>query len=209
MPVTGATHFVRPDAGGLSRDPETIRSHLMPGASDEQLLREAVSLSLDAARDEAAVVVNVTITNDGTGHHVPTDSPLRHLILVIAATDASGAPLEQTAGPTVPEWGGVGDPADGHYAGLPGTGYAKILEEIWTGSSPTGAYWNPTRVVSDNRIAALASDTTEYEFAAPASGGASITAILLYRRAFIELTEQKGWETADIEMARATIDLEE
>ena len=30
MPKTGATVFVRPDAGGLERDPQTIRSHLMP-----------------------------------------------------------------------------------------------------------------------------------------------------------------------------------
>ena len=206
MPVTGATHFVRPDAGGLARDPATIRSHLMPGASDEELLRNAVTIAVDAVRGQN-IEVSVTITNDKTGHHVPTDSPLRHVILLISATDAAGRSLEQLAGPRVPEWGGVGDPATGHYGGLPGTAYAKILEELWTEVSPTGAYWNPTRIIADNRIAAFAGDTTSYEFAAPADGVATIEATLLFRRAFIDLMEQKGWDVPDVEMARITVDL--
>ncbi|NNC76179.1 MAG: hypothetical protein HKN93_11810 [Acidimicrobiia bacterium] len=206
MPVTGATHFVRPDAGGLARDPATIRSHLMPGASDEELLRNAVTMTAEAARNGDKLTVTVTITNDRTGHHVPTDSPLRHMILLISATDEAGISLDRLSGPVVPDWGGVGDPTTGHYAGLPGTAYAKVLEELWTGVSPTGAYWNQTRVLSDNRIAALASDTTRYEFVVGTDGRVEVTATLLFRRAFIDLMEQKGWNVADIEMARVVID---
>ncbi|NNF69017.1 MAG: hypothetical protein HKN01_04540, partial [Acidimicrobiia bacterium] len=190
MPVTGATHFVRPDAGGLERDPETIRSHLMPGASDEQLLRNAVTMTAEADREGEVIGVTVTITNDRTGHHVPTDSPLRHLILLVTATDTNGNSLDLVSGPVVPEWGGVGDTASGNYAGLPGTAYAKVLEELWTEASPTAAYWNQTRVLSDNRIAALASDTTRYEFVAPFSNDVTIEVALLFRRAFIELMDQ-------------------
>ncbi len=208
MPKTGATVFVRPDAGGLERDPETIRSHLMPGASDEELLRGAVTVSATATREGPGVAAEVTIENTGAGHHVPTDSPLRHLILLVTASDAAGTVLRLVDGPVLPDWAGIGDPETGHYAGLPGIAYAKVLEELWTGVAPTGAYWNPTRVVSDNRIAALDSNTTRYEFAAPPGGPVTVEVTLLFRRAFLDLMEQKGWAVPDIEMARHTLEVE-
>ena len=74
------------------------------------------------------IIVTVSITNDQTGHHVPTDSPLRHLILLVQATDGQGQALPQLDGPTVPEWGGVGDPAQGYYAGLRGPATNAALE---------------------------------------------------------------------------------
>jgi hypothetical protein len=95
----------------------------------------------------------------------------------------------------------VGDPSDGYYAGLPGTAYARILQELWTEVAPTGAYWNPTRVLSDNRIPALGTDTTHYTFeAAGLEGPFTVRARLLFRRAFIELMDWKGWEVPDILM---------
>ena len=93
----------------------------------------------------------------------------------------------------MPEWGGP-------QAGLPGKAYAKVLEELWTGVSPTGAYWNPTRVVSDNRLAALAADTSTYVFAAPPDGQAAVKVTLLFRRAFSALMAQKDWQIPDIVM---------
>ncbi len=199
MPSGDATHFALAEKGGLERDPATIFSHRMPGASDEKLLQNAVTMEVSTEREGDQLVVTVTITNNLTGHHVPTDSPLRHLILLVQATDSDGNLLHQDDGPTVPTWGGEGDPAAGYYAGLPGTAYAKILEDVWTGISPTGAYWNPTRVVSDNRIPAMGSDTTVYTFAMP-EDEASVEVELLFRRAFIELADWKGWEMADILM---------
>jgi hypothetical protein len=44
MPPTGADHFVRPDKGGETRDPATIFSHLMPGAMNENLLQNSVTM---------------------------------------------------------------------------------------------------------------------------------------------------------------------
>jgi hypothetical protein len=113
--------------------------------------------------------------------------------------------LTQISGPAVPEWGGVGDPSLGYYAGLPGAAYAKILEELWTEISPTGAYWNMTRLVSDNRIAAFATDETAYAFTAPATGDVSVEVTLLFRRAYKMLMDQKGWDVPDIVMARSTL----
>ncbi|MBS1249315.1 MAG: hypothetical protein MAG431_00891 [Chloroflexi bacterium] len=210
MPPSGATHFVRPEKGGLERDPATIFSHRMPGASDEELLQNAVSLDVETQSTNPQLAVTVTITNDQTGHHVPTDSPLRHMILLVDVTGPDGNPLPLVEGPTVPAWGGLTEAnresypslAARDYAGKPGTAYAKILQELWTEVSPTGAYWNPTRVLSDNRIPALGSDTTVYVFEASGidTSEVSIRVRLLFRRAFLDLMAQKGWDVEDVVM---------
>ena len=121
------------------------------------------------------------------------------------ATDADANPLTQLDGPAVPEWGGVGDPEQGYYAGLPGKAFAKVLEELWTEISPSGAYWNPTRVLSDNRLAAFATDTSTYTFTAPTEGEVTVEVTLLFRRAFKELMDQKGWDVPDIVMEQVAL----
>jgi len=207
MPSAGVEFFARLEKGGLKRDPKTIVSHRMPGARDLDLLQNAVSLSLEAERTPEGIRVRTNIFNDRTGHHVPTDSPLRHLILVVRAYAGNGSRLSLKAGPVLPEWCGSGDPADGCYAGLPGKVYVKLLEEIWTGVSPTGAYWNPTRVVMDTRIGAFQSDAGEFLFVAPDSADVRIEAVLLYRRAFKKLMEIKGWNEPDIVMESAAVSI--
>jgi hypothetical protein len=205
MPHLGTDHFALPDQGGAARDPQTIFSHRMPGASDQTLLQNAVALEASVRREGQQILVDVTLTNDRTGHHVPNDSPLRQMLLLVQAQGSDGAALELIDGPVLPEWSGVGDPQEGYYAGLPGVGYAKILMEIWTGLSPTGAYWNPTSIVSDNRLPASGSDSSRYTFAAPADGTATVKVTLLFRRAFITLAEQKGWDVPDILMAQTVL----
>lgn len=200
MPPSGAEYFARPDQGGLHRPNTLIPGHRMPGASDGELLSNAVSMDLQARRSREQLTVTVEITNDQTGHHVPTDSPLRHLILLIFATGEDGRRLEQTSGATLPDWAGVGNPAEGNYAGLPGKAFAKILEEEWTHIQPSGAYWNPTRIVSDNRIAAMAADRTTVAFKVESEGRITVEAKLLFRRAFRKLAVQKAWTDADIIM---------
>ena len=210
MPHLGATYFALPGKGAAQRDPQTIFSHRMPGAADETLLQNAVTMSVDAYRAGDKITVTVTILNDKTGHHVPTDSPLRQLILLVNATDGQGQALSLRDGPTVPEWGGVGDPNQGYYAGLPGRAFAKILMELWTEVTPSGAYWNPTRIVSDNRIPALGSDTSTYVFQTSEvlkTSEVFVRVTLLFRRAFKELMDQKGWDALDIVMAQQTINL--
>jgi hypothetical protein len=195
---------VAPDGmGGVERDPLTIHAHTFPGAADVGLLQNAVTMDMDAERVEETIHVEVRITNDLTGHHVPTDSPLRHLILLVEAEVSGGRPLELLEGDILPEWCGAGDPDEGCYAGLPGRAYAKVLMELWTEICPSGSYWNPTIPVSDNRLAAYAPETSRYVFAAPSNGEARVTARLFYRRAYIELADQKGWEIPDIMMEKA------
>jgi hypothetical protein len=209
MPTGKNDHFARLDKGGVIRDPQTIFSHLMPGASDVELLQNSVTMNVDADIEGERLVVDVQIENDKTGHHVPTDSPLRQLILLVNATDENGQTLSLLEGETIPDWGGVGDPNLGYYASLPGKGYAKILSELWTELEPSGSYWNPTRIVSDNRIAAFESDISTYVFTMPKTGTVDIKITLLFRRAFRELMDQKGWDIPDILMEQATLIVEE
>lgn len=205
MPAGRNNHFARLDKGGVIRDPNTIFSHRMPGAADEELLRNAVSMDVKVKRQPRQIVVAVTITNDRTGHHVPTDSPLRHLILVVKVVDTECKVIRQSDGPKIPEWGGIGDPGQGYYAGLPGKIFAKVLEELWTEVSPSGAYWNPTRILSDNRLAAFATDTSSYTFAASTDQEITVDVKLLFRRAFIDLINQKDWDSQDIVMRHKRI----
>jgi hypothetical protein len=192
---------VAPGAGGVERDPMIIQPHLQLGAMDEGFLRGAQTMSVAAERDGDNLVVRVSITNDNTGHHIPTDSPLRQLILLVQASDGQGQSLPLLQGGVLPEYAGQGDPEEGYYAGLPGKVFARVLEELWTEVSPTGAYWNPTRVVSDSRLAAMTTDTSEYVFDSPVEGDAVIEVTLFFRRAFKTLADQKGWDDADIVVA--------
>ena len=105
----------------------------------------------------------------------------------------------------IPEWGGVGPTAD-DYAGRPGKGYAKVLEERWTGIVPTAAYWRPTILREDTRLPAGAADVTRYEFAGPGgSRDVTIAAKVVYRRAFKDLAIRKGWQAPDILMATSRV----
>lgn len=198
MPPVNYQYFVFPEEGGLPRDPTRIHNHQMPGAADEALLQNAVTMTTTAQLQDDQVLVEVRITNDQTGHHVPTDSPLRHLILVVQATDAHGNRLPLRAGPVLPDWAG-------DYAGQPGRAYAKILQDEWTGETPTGAYWRPVRIVADTRLAAFTTDVSRYTFRAPANQPVTVEARLIFRRAFQQLAELKGWDDPDIVMEQTKI----
>jgi hypothetical protein len=207
MQRSGAEIFTHPEKGGLKRDPITIASHRMPGARDVDLLQNAVSLTLEAELFPEGIRVRTKLVNDRTGHHVPTDSPLRHLILVVRAYGSGASQLSLKAGPVLPEWCGSGNPSDGNYAGLPGKVFVKLLEEMRTGVSPTVAYWNPTRIVMDTRLGAFESDEGEFLFIAPDSGDVRIEAVLLYRRAYRKLIDLKGWHEPDIVMESAAVSI--
>ena len=144
----------------------------------------------------------MSITNSGAGHHVPTDFPGRQLILVLSAEDEQGQPLQLTDGSTVPEWGGA-------EAGLPGTAFAKVLQDVETGESPVVSYWKQTQIESDNRIPALETDTSNYYFSIqPGDEKIIITANLKFRRLFQDLADEKGWDMPDVLMEEDTLDLD-
>lgn len=200
MPPTGDSYYALPAQGGLPHPPETIPSHLQLGATAAELLQNTVTMTLSARQNGRFLQVAVTITNTGAGHHVPTDHPGRHLLLSVTAESAGGQPLALHTGPTIPDWGG-------NQAGQPGQIYAKILADSHTGEAPVVSYWKQTFISRDNRIPALAEDTTYYTFSAPDPGAATVSAQLLFRRIFQPLRESKGWDAPDIIMAQVDTSL--
>ncbi len=200
MPVTAAATFASPEKGGLRRRPGAIFNHRMPGAADAGLLQDTAKLTVRATRRAGRIVVTVRVTNEKAGHHIPTDHPARNMLLVVSATGAKGTELEHLGKQVLPDWAGAGSAPD-DYAGRPGKGYAKVLEELWTEVSPTAAYWRQTVLRDDTRLPALATDETHYEFRAPKRPQRiTVRAKLIFRRAFKKLARQKKWRTKDILM---------
>jgi hypothetical protein len=177
----------------------------MTGVRDEAFMRASVAMTLTANQGPDGVLAEVAITNVGAGHHIPTDSPLRNMILVVTARDAQGNALSYLGDQVVPEWGGEGPIEAGNYAGLPGKGFAKVLED-WDGAAPAPQWRNGIRIASDTRIPARAIDRSTYVFAAPADGNpAEVEARLIFRRAFKPWMDAKGWNEPDLVMAQAKL----
>jgi len=174
MPPTGDDTVCTILFPPLFRDPDTIRSHTILGTTPE-FLENAVELDMTVAQAGMDIDVDVDITNSLTGHHVPTGVTIRNMILLVEAwadgDDPLTDPLVHLGTQVVHDLGGIGDPAQGYYAGLPATG-----------------------ILFDNRIPALATDSSSYSFLVPAVGSTvHVRARLIYRRSFRFLTDAKQW----------------
>jgi MYXO-CTERM domain-containing protein len=187
----------------LGRPDGDVRSHRILGTTAE-FLENALSVTMEADIVGDSVEVKVEITNDQTGHHVPTGVTIRNMILLVEASQASdGEPLEHTGSTVIHNLGGcepssapgecLAAPDQGYYGGLPGRLYGKInISEA--GGSPT-FFTDAVAIVDDNRIAALATDTTNYSFAVPAdSGDLEVRARVIYRRSWRALVDGKDWQ---------------
>jgi len=197
MPPNGDTTFALPEQGGLQHPPESIPSHLQLGAASQSLLQDTMDLDVAVEAAGGRLDVTVAVTNSGAGHHVPTDHPGRHLLLVVSAEDASGQPLTQLIGPTVPVWGGS-------YAGLPGVGFAKVLQDVETGEAPVISYWKQALIESDNRIVALETDVSTYTF--QLNGAAATVSVKVYfRRLFEPIADRYGWDLGEVVMEERVV----
>ena len=177
----------------LGRPDGDVRSHRILGTTAE-FLENALSVSMDAEIVGDSLEVEVAITNDQTGHHVPTGVTIRNMILLVEAWQQSdGTALAHTGSTVIHDLGGVGDPAEGYYAGLPGRLYGKInIAE--NGTTPT-FFTDAVAIVDDNRIPALATDMTNYTFEIPSgSGDLEVRARVIYRRSWRALVDGKNWK---------------
>ena len=199
MPISDAEYFVDPEAGGLLREGQ-IHIHTMPGASDEELLQNSAAMTATAFISDGVLSVDVAVTNDKTGHHLPTGAPMREVLLVVEAVGDTGEPLPLVSGETLPEWAG-------DYAGDAGKAFEKLLQDEWTGEMPTGAYWRPVSIVSDTRLPAKATDETHYLFDAQGVESGAVDVRLIFRRTFQALAEQKGWNDPDILMEQNVLEV--
>jgi len=189
-------HMPTVDAGEIcsvadvSRDVSQIHSHRFEGTTPE-FLRRAVALDVDATTDGDRLSIDVSVANVGAGHHVPTGVTIRNLILVVEAATGDGETLERLEGPVVPNWGGVGDPADGNFATLPGKGYARVLVDEFLVEN---VLFTEAVQAFDNRIPAGERDDSRYVFALPdrwQKRDVRVHVRLYYRRAFKPLADQR------------------
>lgn len=195
MPPSGKDTVCNALFPPLVRDPETIRSHKILGTTPE-FLENAVDLVMTVNQSDSTVDVQIDITNSMTGHHVPTGVTIRNMILLVEAWTDGGDPLDDAlislGTQTVHDLGGVGDPAQGYYAEMPGKFFGKVNHDA-SMSGPT-FFTDATGILFDSRIPALATDSTNYSFLAPAEGQTvQVRARLIYRRSFRFLTDAKGW----------------
>ena len=206
MAPDGVTTNFAPGKGGVERDPYTIPSHSQPGSRDPDFLSRAVTMTLSAEQRTDTLMVRAVVVNDQTGHHVPAGRPSRNMILLVNAVDTASVPMPQIGGEQVPSWGGEGDITEQNYAGEPGKGFAKVMEDF-NGISPAPS-WRPSRILSDNRIAAFAADTSYYAYRIPEGvEHLSISARLFYRRFYKPWMDEKRFEIPDILMAHEALDV--
>jgi hypothetical protein len=199
MPATDAAYSVPPEFGGVARPGYRYHDHKMASTDSRTLMLSALTLKQQAERDGDRLLVSVSVANENTGHAVPTDAPIRSVILLVEAFDSAGTPLRVQSAPLLQEWAG-------DYARRAGRGYAKILKDLWTGESPTAAYWRQVEIQEDTRLLPMMTDTSEYVFDAP-TGAATIKTRLIYRPAFYALAQQKGWPNEDIVMQESTTEI--
>jgi len=100
-------------------------------------------------------------------------------------------------GSRLPDWAGKGNTEDGNYAGLPGTVFAKILED--DAGNIHVPFWRATRIAEDSRIRPKDSVVLKFEFAIrQANDEPSALAKLIYRPVIRPLAKIKNWPVKDI-----------
>jgi nitrate/TMAO reductase-like tetraheme cytochrome c subunit len=185
---------------GVIRPADQRHRHTFIGAT-ANTLPQAITLDFSSQTQGQELAVSVTVRNAGAGHAFPTGVSIRNAVLVISAKTRSGVALQRLSGPVVPAWANDDVPGvqSGDFAGLPGRGYAKILEGRINGQGPVVRpvlFIDAEAVAEDSTIAAGAEDVSNYRFALPAgvtSAQVDVEARLLYRRAFRALAVTKNW----------------
>lgn len=211
MKPDGQTNqFAVASEGGIVRRPETVPTHAFPGRDDPAFMRSGIEAASTANVEGDRLHVQVSLRNTVGGHHIPTGSPMRNMVLLVEARDASGRSLPQIVGGKLPAWAGEGPQELGNYAGLPGKGYAKILStptaypadpRLSDGRPPIypAPHWRRILVESDNRIPAGGEDATAYAFGmGPEIKTAQVRIRLLHRRTFRSWLEPEAKFEGDL-----------
>jgi hypothetical protein len=198
-------HMPKETSGGIIGSHGPMRpasqrtTHRFIGATPERLT-ENIHLRISTLQEGAQLVVTAEVENQ-CGHNFPTGISIRNA-MVLLDVRVDGEPLAQTRGPVLPFWASDDVPGvqPGDYAGLPGKGFAKVLQGRINGEGPVQQpvlFIDAEAVLSDTGIPSGSTDVSEYRFAIPpglAQGAvAQVDARLLYRRAWRALAVTKGW----------------
>ncbi len=188
MPLTSATRFC---IFVPNRPAFTARNHDIRGTTPD-FLENAVTLHVATQVNLGQMEVIVDIENNLTGHAVPTGVVIRNMILLVDVLDESQNRLAQMTGGMIDDIGGIGDPADGYYAGLPGQAFYKNMTD---GVEDGIFYTEATGYAFDNRIQPgdFYQDTLRFSLGGTAPDNVTLDVRLIYRRSFRYLLDQKGW----------------
>ncbi len=136
-------------ASGWERLPGDVRAHAFygPRQPDSGMLGLAAAVDIAATVSDGTLVADVTVTNVGPGHAIPTGEPLRALLLLVEAS-CDGAALVPTGGDVVPDFGGALDTraAGEDWARWPGAAVGDVIRVVrrtgawhdYTGHGPFG-----------------------------------------------------------------------
>jgi hypothetical protein len=186
-------------SGGPNRPASQRSTHRFIGATPDRL-SENIDLRLQMSQQGSQLVVTAEVENS-CGHNFPTGISIRNALLLLDVR-VGGVALVQNGGPVIPAWANDDVPGiqPGDYAGLPGKGYAKVLQGRINGTGPVVSpvlFIDAESVQSSAAVPSGQTDSTEFRFAIPTGlppgASASIDARLLYRRAWRALAVTKGW----------------
>jgi len=181
---------------GTYRSPKNIRPHHFAGGTETQL-KTALSMELDGKITGKKMDINVYITNTNGGHWVPTGETMRSVMLLINVVDSNGKPLKMVKGERLPEWTGKEKDEAGNYAGLPGSVFARVLQD--DKGNLNVPFWRATSIASDTRIRPKTTVTLSYEFLLEnPEDEPTAEAKLIYRPVMRPLAKSKKWGVEDI-----------
>ncbi|MBX7164720.1 MAG: hypothetical protein K1X74_00105 [Pirellulales bacterium] len=181
MAPTGQVTNIAPGKGGLARDPRTISDHRFPAATAARL-RAALGVEIAWQVGETRAQLEITLAARDVGHSVPTGFIDRNLVLVVAALDEHGQPLDREQGAELPELAGA------EIQGRCGVVLAKQLRGP-QGEQPV-PFWQPQELVADTRLHPAQPQTHRWSFTGVA---ARLHVQLVYRRFWPATAAEKAW----------------
>lgn len=149
------------------------QGHSFQGAHSEEMLKKAARLDVEVAEFGGKINLVVNVTNNGTGHRLPTGPPTRIVYLKISAYDGEGIILWTNFKENLMKE----DPF----------GVFHIVFADSTDKAPAFP-WMAAKIFKDTRLSAGESRTLIYKF--PANGIKKIEAKLFYRLAPLSLLDR-------------------
>lgn len=167
---------------GWDRPLDDIRQHTFQGPLDgsPRLIDTALFVSIDLVEDAGILDAQVSVSNVGCGHAVPTGEPMRSVILLVQAEGSCG-PLLPAEGPTVPDGGGsnaagtVGEDASVTADGLWWPTASVSIGDVVRAVRPTGTHTDYDGVGAFE-MGVLDAENKGMELMAP-MGRATVTAV--------------------------------
>ncbi len=184
---TGKMTNIAPGRGGIERDPRTLASHQMIGASQE-MLRRCLHVDVTLRRKKDTLEVELELIARDVGHRVPTGFIDRHLLLIVEPLGGKHPRPDLLEGPQ------LGKVAGDTLAGHSGKHFGRSLEDA-DGRSPV-PFWLPNREKADTRLHPEKPERVRWRFRAP--DAREVRVRLIYRRFHEAVARAKAWPDNEI-----------